>query len=258
VPQTRAREVRAFSVASFALQIMTTDPFASSLASLILSWIFAIPMLAGAIGVVFSVFKKHEDVPWLFSAWMGLCFLIFGPIRYLFFLVTMASSYIFQGWLAFLTVFATGLFVTGPLAFGLLYAVGVGLPLLSVLWILGCKREPTRLRFCVSAIAAPIIALLSSILFSLILPFLAIVTHGLPADYVIRATNGPAYYVFACTVPRGLVALPPYVSETPQTTADILRSHVALLYLSDEKHVYFLQAEYPNLYEEFKARVSKL
>jgi hypothetical protein len=128
VPQTRAREVRAFSVASFALQIMTTDPFASSLASLILSWIFAIPMLAGAIGVVFSVFKKHEDVPWLFSAWMGLCFLIFGPIRYLFFLVTMASSYIFQGWLAFLTVFATGLFVTGPLLLVSIVAIDIRKP----------------------------------------------------------------------------------------------------------------------------------
>ncbi len=83
-------------------------------------------------------------------------------------------------------------------------------------------------------------------------------THGLPADYVIRATNGPAYYVFAWTVPRGLVALPPYTSKTPQTTADILRSHVALLYLSDEKHVYFLKTEYPNLFEEFKEPVSKL
>jgi hypothetical protein len=149
-------------------------------------------------------------------------------------------------------------FITGPLAFCLLYAIGVGLPLLAVLWLLGLKREPTRVRYWVSAITAPIIALISSLVFGLALPFVAIVTHGLPADYVIRATNGPAYYVFAFTVPRGMVALPLYISKTSQTTTDILRSHVALLYLSDEAHVYFLKTAYPDLYEEFKEPVSKL
>jgi hypothetical protein len=92
---------------------MPNDHFASSLVSLILSWIFALPMLLGAIALIFAVFKKHEEVPWLFSVWVGLCFLVFGPIRYLFFLLTMAGSYIFQSGLAFLTVFATGLFITG-------------------------------------------------------------------------------------------------------------------------------------------------
>jgi hypothetical protein len=104
---------------------------------------------------------------------------------------------------------------------------------------------------------APVVAFIGTLLFSLALPFAAITTHALRAEDVIRATNGPAYYVFLGQS-RGMIALPPYFIQTPQTNRDYLRSHVALLYLTDKEHVYFLKMAYPDLYDEFHEAVSKL
>jgi len=234
---------------------MTNDYFASSTLSLILSWLFAIPAFLGIVAYIFFVFEKHEGVPWIFSVWVGLCFLVFSPIRYIFFLLVAATSYPFQSVFAFFSVFWLGLLV--PLAFCLLYAVGFGGPLLIVYWILGAKSQPSRLRYFASATVAPVVAFIGTLLFSLALPFAAITTHALRAEDVIRATNGPAYYVFLGQS-RGMIALPPYFIQTPQTNRDYLRSHVALLYLTDKEHVYFLKMAYPDLYDEFHEAVSKL
>lgn len=234
---------------------MTNDYFASSTASLILAWVFSIPALLWIVAYILSVFEKYEGVPWIFSAWVGLCFLVFSPIRYIFFLLVAATSYPFQSVFALFSIFWLGLLV--PFAFCLLYAVGFGGPLLIVYWILGTKSQPSRVRYFVSGLAAPVVAFIGTLFFSLVLPFAAISTHGLRAEDVIRATNGPAYYVFLGQS-RGMIALPPYFANTPQTNRDYLRSHVALLYLTDKEHVYFLKMAYPDLYDEFQELVSKL
>jgi hypothetical protein len=233
---------------------MPNDYFASSTFSLILAWVFSIPALLGIVAYIFSVFEKHEG-PWIFSAWVGLCFFVISPIRYIFFQLVAATSYPFQSVFAFFSIFWLALLV--PFAFCLLYAVGFGGPLLIVYWILGTKSQPSRVRYFVSGLAAPVVALIGALLFSLVLPFAAITTHWLRAEDVIRATNGPAYYVFLGQSP-GMIALPPYFAQTPKTNRDYLRSHVALLYLNDKEHVYFLKMEYPELYDEFQEQVSKL
>jgi hypothetical protein len=234
---------------------MTNDYFASNTVSLVLAWLFSIPALVGIVAYIVSVFEKHEGVPWMFSAWVGLCFLVFSPIRYMFFLLVTATSYPFQSVFAFFSTFWLGLLV--PLAFCLLYAVGFSGPLLLVYWILGIKSEPSRLRYFASAIAAPVVAFIGTLLFSLVLPIAAITTHGLRAEDIVRATNGPAHYVFLAQS-RGMIALPPYFAQTPQRNRDYLRSHVALFYLTDKEHVYFLKMAYPELYDEFHEAVSKL
>jgi len=38
----------------------------------------------------------------------------------------------------------------------------------------------------------------------------------------------------------------------------MVRAHVALLYLSDSNHDYFLKEEYPSLYEEYHDIVMRL
>jgi hypothetical protein len=50
------------------------------------------------------------------------------------------------------------------------------------------------------------------------------------SDAIIKATNGPAHFVFL-SEGSGMIALPPYYAKTPQTTTDMIRSHVAPLYL---------------------------
>lgn len=234
---------------------MTNDYFESSTLSVILSWALSIPALLGIVAYIFSVFEKHDGVPWIFSAWVGLCFLVFSPIRYILFLLVAAASYPHQSVFAFISVFWLGLLV--PIAFCLLYAVGFGGPLLFVYWILGIKSQPTRLRYFASALAAPVVAFIGTLLFSVALPFAAITTHALRAEDVIRATNGPAHYVFLGQS-RGMIALPPYFTRTPQTNRDYLRTHVALLYLSGKEHVRFLKIAHPGLYDEFHEQVGKL
>ncbi|HEY5505567.1 MAG TPA: hypothetical protein VIK28_10460 [Sedimentisphaerales bacterium] len=232
---------------------MTNDYFTSSTFSLILSWLVCIPALLGIVGYICSIFQKHEDVPWFFSAWVGLCFLAFSPIRYMFFQLVTATSYPFQSIFAFFSIFWLGLLV--PLAFGLLYFVGVGGPLFLTFWIVGTKSPPTKLRYFTSALATPFIALIGSLLFSILLPFAALSTHWLRAEDVIRATNGPAYYVFAYFgSSRGMVALPPYVSQTPETTRDLLRCHVAYVYLGEREHADFLKTAYPAIYEDYTSK----
>ncbi len=232
---------------------MTNDYFASSTFSLICAWLFGIPVILGIIGYIFYVFQKHEDVPWFFSAWVGLCFLALSPIRYMFFQIATATSYPFQSVFAFFSVFWLGLLV--PLAFGLLYFVGIGGLLLLTFWTLGTKSQPTKLRYFTSALAAPVIALIGSLLFSLLLPFASLSTHWLRAEDVIRATNGPAYYVFGYFgSSRAMVALPPYVSQTPETTRDLLRCHVAYVYLGESQHAYFLKMAYPAIYDDYASK----
>ena len=237
---------------------MTNDYFASSTISLILSWIFFVPVLLGTVAFIFSIFRNHEDVPWAFSVWLGLCFFILSPVRYTLFQVVMAESYLFQSTTAFLVSLTTLAIFLVPLAFGLLYTVGIGLPLVCVVWLSGRKTQPSRLRYVSVALVAPFIFLFGSILFSFVLPFASITTHALRAEDIIRASNGPAYYVFACLTPRGMVALPPYISKTPQTTRDHLRSHVALMYLTNREHVYFLEKAYPELRDEFSETIMNL
>jgi hypothetical protein len=237
---------------------MTNDYFASSTISLVLSWIFSVPVLLGIVAFIFSIFRKHKDVPWSFSVWLGLCFLILSPVRYALFQVVMAESYLFQSTTAFLVSLATLAIFLVPLAFGLLYTVGIGIPFVCVFWLLGRKSPPSKLRYVSVALAAPIIFLLGEILSSFVLPFAAISTHALRAEDVIRASNGPAYYLFACLTPRGMVALPPYISKTPQTTRDYLRSHVALMYLTNREHVYFLGKAYPELKDELSETIMNL
>jgi len=232
---------------------MTNDYFASSTLSLILSWLFCIPVLLGIVSCIFLVFQKHEGVPWFFSAWVGLCFLVFSPIRYMFFQLAVATCYPFQSIFAFVSIFWLGLLV--PPAFCLLYFVGFGGPLFLTFWILGTKSPPTKLRYFASALASPFIALIGALLFSILLAFASLSTHWLRAEDVIRATNGPAYYVFGYFgSSKAMIALPPYVSQTPETTRDFLRCHVAYVYLGEREHAFFVKMAYPVIYENYASK----
>jgi hypothetical protein len=226
------------------------DPFASSGFSLFLSWLFCLPVLTGILGCTLSPFSKQQGIPRLFSVWLGLCFLVLSPMRYLLFLLVVGACYPWQSVTAFFSVLAWGRFVWLPLIFFLLFAICFYVPLLLTYLTLGVRAaEPTKLRYAITAFLAPIIALVGSVVFGVVHPFAAFATHGLPAIDVIRATNGPAYYVFAWTVSPWQVALPRYVHLTPERTQDYLRVHVAYVYLSEQDQTAYVRAAYPEVYE---------
>jgi hypothetical protein len=226
------------------------DPFASSTLSLCLSWFFCIPVLLAMLGFTLALFAKHEGVPRPFSIWVGLCFLVFSPIRYLLFLMVAGTCYPWQSVTAFFSVLWWGRIGWLTFIFWILFAISFQIPLLLTFLSLGVKTErPTKLRYAISTLLAPIIALVGSLVFGVVHPFAALATHGLPARDVIRATNGPAYYVFGWTVSAWSVALPRYVHQTPERTQDYLRVHVAYVYLSEEDQAAYVKVAYPEVYE---------
>ncbi len=89
---------------------MDNDYFASKVVSLVLAWVLCIPALFAIVGFIFSFFRKQDDVPWLFSAWVGFCFLWLSPIRYMLFQLVAAISYPVQSWFAFLSTFYFGVY----------------------------------------------------------------------------------------------------------------------------------------------------
>jgi hypothetical protein len=190
---------------------MQTDYFASSGLSLVLSWVFSIPLFIGFIQIIIVALKKHDDLPWAFSAWVGLCFLILSPLRYEALLLTLAVSYPFQSITAFVTVIEFWCWMPAVLAFALLNAIGLLIPLFITLWIAGNGEKLNWFRCLISGIVAPVVAFGGSFLFFLALPFAGITAHLLDADAIIRATNGPAHVVFYSEGP-GMVAFPPTVS----------------------------------------------
>src|SRR4051794_24802029 len=109
---------------------MNPEPFASSTISLVLAWLFAMPALLGIAGAAINMLlaKADADIPRWFLVWVMLSIVVFSPFRYIILQLIIGSAYPVQSLRAFVSVFFLGLYV--PVVFGLLYAVGVGLPLL--------------------------------------------------------------------------------------------------------------------------------
>ena len=75
--------------------------------------------------------------------------------------------------------------------------------------------------------------------------------HWLNARDVIRATNGPAAIVYKYFASIGTpTSLPRFFERTPQRPVDLLRCHVAAIYLGRDEMNYFLAHQYPELYKQ--------
>ena len=227
------------------------DYFASSTIGLILSWIFAVPAFLGLISATFAFLDKIEDLPKFLPTWVGLCFLIFSPFRYIAFILVLGAVYPVSSLSALQSVFCLEAWWMVPLialAFGVLFAIGLWGPLLLA-YLPVMKSPASGIRCAVCVFLAPLMALLGSALFSLLMPLAAMTTHWLPAEDLITATNGPAYCAF-CLAPSTLARCPKYISETDGTTRDVMRSHVALYYLNDSEYGHFVKKMYPEIYAE--------
>ena len=230
------------------------DYFQSHTFSIVLTWLFSIPLILGLIGVVISyLFEKVEGISHFFMVWLLICILLFSPLRYLFLQIFMAIAYPLQSFRAFFTTFILAIYI--PIVFGIIYAIGFVFPTIGVLAIVGFKDNVSKIRLWLSALAAPIIFLIASYLFYLVLPYAAYSTHWLYAEDVIRATNGPPEYFYRYIVePFTPLILPRYVEEIGFdnfSPKERLRSHAALIYLGQKQFTFFVYKSYP---EEYKRK----
>ena len=235
---------------------MNPDPFTSSTFSLVLSWIAAIPILLAAATIPFTtVGKEFRGYRTLFI-WFGLCLLALSPARYLFFLFIVGGSYIFQSWGAFFSAFPLAFYV--PIVFGLLYFIGVGVPFLAAQLVIGKKEGISFDRGILAAFVFPLACLLSTYVFYLALPAAAWTVHWLNPNDIIKATNGPAAFVYRyVAAPYSPAMVPGIFEQTPQRSGDLLRCHVATTYMGDQKFWYFVKKQYPDIYERKLKEMSR-
>jgi len=143
---------------------MSTDYFQSHTISLILSWIFSIPIVIAAIaGLVSMLLEKEEGIPRLLLIWIGLCIIVLSPFRYMVLQLFMATAYPFQSFTAFFTLFLLGIYI--PIVLSILYAIGLGLPFLGMLAIAGFKTTISKTRLFFVAVACPFLFFLAIIFF---------------------------------------------------------------------------------------------
>ncbi len=186
-------------------------------------------------------------MPWIFSAWIGLCILLFSPARYLLFLLFLASSYPLQSFGALLSTLILGLYV--PIIYAVLVFIGVGLPLLVIYPFV--KNGFSPFRGILASVILPIACSIASIIFYAVLPLAGMSVGWLKAKDVLKATNGPAAIVFNYfTAPFAPLALPVFFEQTPKKNVDLIRCHVAAVYLNDRKLSYFVKNQYPDIYNK--------
>ena len=203
-----------------------------------------------------GVFAKHEGVPWALSTWLGISLLIFSPVRYLIFQVALASSYAVQSFGSAASVFVLALYV--PIVFGILYFIGIGLPILPVLAILKDSKSVTFGKGLAVSIILPVACIISSFVFYWALPYAGKTIGWLKVKNVMKATNGPPALIYNnFTSPLTPVILPWYFDDTPQKDIDVLRCHVAAVYISQKKEGYFVKHQYPDIYKKVVAESEK-
>ena len=228
---------------------MRPEVFESGIISSILAWLSALPLMVAAVAWVFTSFAKHEGIPRWFSIWLAICLFIFSPARYLLFLIVAADCYAVQSWGAFFSVFLLALYV--PIVFGILFFIGVGLPMYSLVPIFGKSSQFTVARGLLASIVLPVVCIVSSFIFYWALPYAGWTVHWLKAKDVIRATNGPTAIVYRYFSSIGTpIILPAFYNQTPQQPIDELRCHAAAVFLSEARKGYFVKHQYPDLYQK--------
>jgi len=139
-----------------------------------------------------------------------------------------------------------------PFLLVLLAIVGLGPPCLTLMFFNGSDKYRLLKDFFACVLSLPL-SVLGTFLFSTVLPLTALSLHWLRVDDVIRATNGPAALVFRHLIaPYQVLTLPRFYKDTPQKDVDLVRSHVAAVFLKPDNIPYFVSRQYPDLYEAYE------
>lgn len=225
-----------------------SDPFASGPIALTLAWLATGGVfIYAALGLLKFLLDK-ADAARPFKVWLVLCLAALAPARYIFFQAIAGLTFPFQSFSGFLLSFILVLYV--PLVFGVLYLVGIGIPVGVTILVLGDEENRDAGRYIGASVVLPIVCLLGSWLFYLTLPLAASTVRWLPAEPVIKATNGPAAFAFDHVASQFTpMAVPKYFELTPQDAKALRRCHIAAVYLGAEEELKFLRKAYPDVYE---------
>ena len=110
------------------------------------------------------------------------------------FQMAVGFSYPVQSMWAFISTFILVAYV--PIVFGILYALGVGLPMLVSVLIFAKDTTIKKWKCALWAVLLPFCFSIGSFLFYKALPLAAWTVHWVNAADVMRATHGPAFYTY--------------------------------------------------------------
>lgn len=232
---------------------MAPDPFASGTASLVLAWLFTVPVILSLVfGGISMLFERTDDeVPRWFLVWMTLCLLILSPFRYVLLLTIIGTAFPVQSFGALVSILPLGIYV--PIVFGILYFAGLVLPLLLTLRIaFHDLKSPvvTQGRLVSGALIAPLNMIGGYFLFFWLLTYAGMTVHWLRVDDVIGATNGPALFVYEHGLKYAMpLPIAGHYQDVTVSDRDMLRNHVASFYLGDRAQAKYVKLAYPALYE---------
>jgi len=225
-----------------------------------LSWISVTPMLLSFVIAPFILLGDAELPPRhrVLIFWLLLCLLALSPLRYVIFQLALAASFPVQSWRALFT--GALAFVYVPIVFGVLYAISFGIPLAGAALIAGVRDDAARWRAVFAGLAAPALCLAVWLPFSALLPLTVKTVHWLDSVALVRATNGPSYYVFKyLVIPATPLQFPFPREEASQfglSDRDLARLHVASVYMSAPREGWFIREAYPDLYAHLAAQRS--
>jgi len=228
---------------------MSPDYFESSSVSGILSWVFAIPVAIYLIAFgLRSLLERTEGMPAMYIAWLFLCIVVLSPFRYILFQVVAGVAFPFQSFVALLDTLPLVLYV--PIVLGVLYAIGLVLPVFLITAIASTRYQVKRTRLLLSSLLAPLVVYLGTLLFFLALPLGSWTVHWLKAEEIIPATNGPAFLTYQYVARWGMpIQFSTYTRTVAQNDKEMFRSHVAAMYLSEREQVRYLKHAHPDFYE---------
>ena len=234
--------------------------FESSTISTVLAWLFSSSTILPIVLSPLVLFADDAIPPLrrIFYFWQFICLFVLSPYRYVIFQFALAESFPFQSWSALAGAILAAVYV--PIVFGILYIVTFGIPLIGTVLIEG-RRGGSRKRLAMAALAAPLLSLAAWMPFARLLPFAGMAVYLLdPADLV-RATNGPAYYVFEYLASPLTPMTYPFRGEEVAgfrfSHRDLVRLHVAAVYMSAESQGWFIREAYPELFAHLSAERSQ-
>ena len=133
---------------------------------------------------------------------------------------------------AFLSIFLLALYV--PVVYGLLYALGIGLPLLGFFGGLFLLRKANvALQFALALVLFPVLCAVGYAIYFAALPYAARSIWWLSDSDVIKATNGPAGTFYRLIVKPDIPRFGPTLARTTGSDAtEELRNHVSQIYIS--------------------------
>ena len=228
---------------------MEPGTYESGAISLVLSWIATFAVLLWAvIFLVASVAESAKSTPTWLLVWTILCAVALSPFRYLVFELSLMASFPFQSWGAFGQSFVLCFYA--PWVFGAMAAAVVLLPMSLVFKI--ASENPTPSRTLAAAFAAPVLCVISAVLFfGVFNPLFGWSVGWVNQRDLVQATNGPSRFLFERVAsPYSPIQFPFYFDKTQKSDTDAIRCHVAGRYLSQRGEFEFVKASYPEIVED--------